>query len=113
MKIFFLITLYAALGFMLYNAAGNNERPLRHETQLPSEDVLLKVSRYDNAQFAIYECGGEAVINGKPYYLEGDGYQNQFGGVQITDDSARCYIVIDTTGVTRFSFGDAHGICLP
>lgn len=82
------------------------------KNELPPQDILLKSAQYDQSFFAIYQQGAEAIIEGKAYRIEGDGYLNALHQTEIVD-SAGNYVVIDTMGVTRFQFENRSGVCVP
>lgn len=109
----FLITFHGLLAFSFWEYGAANTTEPKSKTQLPPEDALLKFAYYDNASFAIYEKGGEAVVGGKTHQIGGGGYLNALFQTEIVDQQTGDYIVIDTLGVTRYRFGNRSGVCLP
>ena len=99
--------------FALFALAPNQPTTTEKTTKLHPEDILLKSAQYDQSFFAIYMKGAEAVVEGKAYSIEGDGYLNSLYQTEIVDDETGNYIVIDTCGVTRYKFDNRSGVCVP
>ncbi|GAB4486667.1 MAG: hypothetical protein OHK0019_00750 [Saprospiraceae bacterium] len=110
MKVLFFTIMAVFTAFAL---APNQPTTTEKTTELHPEDILLKSAQYDQSFFAIYMKGAEAIVEGKAYSIEGDGYLNSLHQTEIVDDETANYIVIDTFGVTRFRFNNISGVCVP
>lgn len=106
---FTIITIFSAFAL----TPNTKPAPEKTEYEMPPQDVLLKSASFDNAQFAIYQSGAEAVINGMAYTIEGDGYLNALRETEIVESPTGRYIVIADNGVVRFDFGTTSGVFVP
>ena len=110
MKVLFFTIMAVFTAFAL---APNQPNSTEKTTELHPEDILLKSAQYDQSFFAIYMKGAEAIVEGKAYSIEGEGYLNSLYETEIVDDETGNYIVIDTCGVTRYKFDNRSGVCVP
>lgn len=108
--LFFTITVIFSAFALTPNPEPAPEKP-KYET--PAQDILLKSAHFENAQFAIYRSGAEAVVDGTAYTIAGDGYLNALLETEIVETPTGNYIAISDLGVVRFDFGTTSGLCVP
>lgn len=95
------------LVFGVFALSPNQEPPT---PALAPEDSLLASAHFENAQFAVYAYGAEAMLDGQFCKVRGYSYLNAFGGVECVD-SAGNYISIDTLGNVRYGLENRSGVC--
>lgn len=100
----FAILLHFALGGILYATSTTPE----------SEVVTFAHYPNQNAYFTLYKTGADAIIEGKPYSLQGSTVENLPGEFEILEGPTGNYITFNkNTGVTICRIEGRYLVSLP